>query len=488
MTNPLYLKVPHEIVDGAPRRLLEPDFLAVLKQRALDWQYFSEPGSAEEFLRILEEKIAQLPRDQIASDIADRIQEITVILKSWTLPLYSLEDIREFFKNETVFFLRNETMSSGTLLSRVAFAHSGMADLFLRWTDAVVDGLRSCQGLIGTQPITIFTGRTVPPTVENWLADFERYATNHSSGSSIVIAEYLTKSPNVKTLAGDETEQVRSLFQWFSIFRFREIPVGISGSEGKIPATTVSSSQVQAAPAVSSRASADSLPPVSGAPSRTIQPSVIKASSNRPVSGPLSEAPVKAMPPASLAVEPDNGSPETRIRQSLAQNRALLNTFEQAERELPLLNQGSMSQLTVLTGEALKGGETVRAIAGLFQFVRANGLVPLMSDQGFIRLMRETVGPYLQTTYHLTPAVALRAIDLPPNRISISKEFLKILLTKASGDESNAARIMVYLANLVPKDRSGPEATFAYYDLPNNRYAWSSTAVSEDGTLRNEII
>lgn len=421
-------------------------------------------GEAGEFQKVLKEKYGQLPRYRLDKPTEDRIQEIIAILDFWTISTTTPEEIKPIMQNHAVTYLATETLPVDEIMSRVALNCLGAPTQFSNWMAGALDGLQNCTQTIGGNPITIYTGERTQPTIASWIADYERYAQNHKSSGAIMIAEYLAKSPNIRTLTEAERGQITKLFRWFNILRFGEGPTAPIQTEDR-PIRRVPIQATVTRPVAQP-------PPV--APS--IQPSV--APMPRPVPPPPPPVQPPPVKPATL---------EAELEASLRRDAQLIRHFEDQARRLIEARPADESFVPTVY-QAWDAKDSARAAAALINVSRQSGLISLIDFAEFKTVLGSAIGPRLIQDLTAPAERINRALALPSNRPVLLKEFIKIILTSAAGNDTSAARLMVHLASLVPEDQLGPEASYAFYDIKSKQFRWSATVLNQtDGTLTSKI-
>lgn len=478
-----------DLIRGIPSiELGRTDRIELLRDMARAPDLRNEIREAADCAEMLRNKIAELPSSVLSGEIKAVYDEILAQFEIWSAATLPPERVNSLLHRWTGLFLRDSTFDLDDGIPMLGVTYAGFVDPIVRWLVAAQEGIAQCDNPLGSGTMTIYTGAVVPRAVRNWVMDFDRFAGNHPDTIERTIANYLSRSANVTALTTDERLQLERLLRWTS--RIHVELIGMEIEEERIRGLRRGQGFVN-------NAVSPGAPPADLSP----RPPALTALDTKPrvYPGALATAPKPTQPrpptksPRSLTAPPEQTKDASltllgnKVRQSLNHARALIEHYEKAEKLLPPLDQASIGQLAVLANEAIKGGDATRAVAGLFQVARAKGIMSLANDPSFMSRIRPVVGPYLQTIRHISPDLAMRSVDLTPNRMQIVKGFLRILLVHAAGNETNAARVMVHIAGLVPSNLSGSEVTFAYFDLPSEQYRWAETIVDPDGTMHNEI-
>lgn len=457
---------PKEIINLTAKDLANLEVLRKIRDSFIQPFYRSEVGDASKALEYMRDKLASVPKNILPPESAELLDQCETALQFWNLASLSPEDVQIFLQANVKFLLSTEAFELSREMPNVAMLQGSPPDLFLRWLGSAAQGLRAAEQEIGNSRITIYSGKVTRPTIGAWVQDYERFAENHPADGNVMIAEYITKSPNVRGLNEVDVAALRKVFSWFNIVQFDQGPALSVSPQEKIDRPRTMN------PVPTSQPKRQDDEPVL----TSVQPKkVIHKTSNRPKS---------RVPSPSQST-----SREEQLLTSLHNTRNLVDRFERAERDLPPAGKNTVAQLSVLAQNSLQGEEkSGRVISGIFQVVRARGLQALLTDSSFVNLMRKTMVPVLEKQLRLTREQAIHVTDLPVNRIVVLKEFFKLLFNSATGSENDAARLMVHISSIVPETLAGPESGFAYFDLNDQHFHWSLTEVrASDGVLRNRI-
>ncbi|USN53676.1 MAG: hypothetical protein H6760_00695 [Candidatus Nomurabacteria bacterium] len=456
----------HDVERLSVEEVQKAEVLAAIRDALTHAWYQTQPGKAHSVLSFIDQKFSTIPKSTLPEEIKTLLFQIQCIVEFSSLPSTSPEEVQEYMQKKSRVPLFIEELELQDIMPRLIQVHLGFPDLFLRWFGSAVQGLRAGEQEIGNSRIQLFNGKVSSPTIGSWTQDYERFAENHPADGDVVIAEYMTKSPNIRSLEDSDKAAIRKLFTWFNLLSIDQSPI-LRVSEASRP--RVSPSSVSKIPdTLTQEPDNDVLAPV--APQKSM-------GKIKPVQSAAQEKPERDV------------SPQELLLTNLHNSSNLVERFERLEKDLPPAGPKSIMQLTALAEKALAGQEkSGRVIAGIFQIVRARGLQALLSDASFVNLMRKTMAPELEQRLRLTHDQAVQVSDSPANRMVILKEFFKALFNTATGSEADAARLMVHVASIVPETMAGPEAGFAYFDMSDQHFHWSLTEVrSADGVLRNRI-
>lgn len=485
MIDPDLLPVlPDDFKDESPEILGDVRIIGLLKKSAAHPYYQNKPGEAGTLLSLLNEKAIQATRYRMTDDVRKQLDETRAILRFWSIDSLSPESIRTLLHDYAGIYLETETTDLGVEMPSVVLNHQGAPDLLFRWLNGATDGLRSCPNLVGTNPITIYTGERGQPTIANWVADYERYAVNHPSSGTIMIAEYLAKSPNIRTLTEAERGQITKLFHWFNILRFGEGPSAPIQTEDR-PIRRASIPPTVTRPVVRPPTTAPLTQPSIAPMTRPVPPPVSPPAPSRASVFPRT---IEPAPRPAASIQPVKPAAlEAELDASLKRDAQLVEHFEDQARRMNEAGQSDESFVPVVY-QAWGAKDASRAAAALINVSRLSGLTSLIDHAEFKTILNRELGPQLVQGLKAPTERISRALALPSNRSVLLKEFIKTILASAAGNEAAAARLMVHLASLVPEDQLGPEASFAYYDLKSGQFKWSRTILNiEDGTLKSEI-
>ncbi len=413
-------------------RLRDPGYWDRLYATVLWMDEVHEAGLAQKLIpRIAALQQPAPERPVLSSQDEEKLSQLILLLKVVALPVLKPRDMEEVCRSGVALALRaGLNLHAGI---RYAFIFTGEPELAVPLAQTIMRVLGTNAEIIGDSPIVDpETGERMPPTVANWLRQYNGAFPVGVERGPIERAQYLQRDQNVKQIRSGERELLTRLLEVYDLLRFpHRAPVGEEGG---------------GEPVVDRRrtfqlASAATLPP--------------------PVSGPAT-----AEQPRSVVA----GTPMTQILAAYQGATAFERSVAQQAERLRQIVGSDGANLRAAFLAAVQAKHIARTVASLRLMAENGELERMLSSDERLRRYLIAVWPGLYGE-----AAAVQFADNPASRQSVQK-FLQYLVQERLGmSESDAARVGAQLANIFMARGQTEYEKLAYFDVKSKTFKWLET-------------
>lgn len=200
-------------------KMKENNILEVLTKKSQDAIFYSELKDAGEVIKDINFELEKL-QDEFGANNTESEEYLKILsrLKMLRMALITDEDVTELFSNHTVEMFNDPDMD---LFDRVE-ARQLVYSEFLRFEEVnkrIIEAMHLDEEEIGDAKIFVEgIPEAVPPTVHNWLADYDRtYGTEPQS--DLVWLNYVTRGKNSARLNEESRELLRKLIKLYEYLK-----------------------------------------------------------------------------------------------------------------------------------------------------------------------------------------------------------------------------------------------------------------------------
>lgn len=422
------LRVPQMSVEEAARltmdQLRDSKIFNQLRELVLEVVFERNIGDSQEILNNLENQLKQAPGfSKESPDLFKQYQDLILRLKFCCLPNLDDKEIQKLIRENLLkaFDYKIDVKDKLILLFILYKDRKRGRDLLRK----LLEALLSNPERLGDQDLERKgVGESVPPTIRNWLVDYEQFFEKERPRKSLEEIMYLNKGVNVRKL---DDRQKTILFKIIQIYDFLKFP------------------ELQGEEVIATYAEPSKIPGVE-------------------VKKPVLEAKEEAKP----------AGIEGLIRTYSAD---LAEQAQIAEEENKIL-EITGSQLDKIKEEfyrALSAKNKNRTIASIRILAKYGELVKSLREE---KRFQNLVKPYLKEKYG-EEIVADFEKNLGAS--AYFSAFLQyILKEKFNLSESDSARLGIQLENIVPQATKSEYQNIVYGDLKTGEYKWTPLVKEED--------
>lgn len=424
---------PAQLAGLDPATFADEQTFELIRQTVIDTRVRAEPHYALSILRALRSALAKSQALQKSNPALYEQYRLMTIFTAANALVWQPVNVQQSIFSSAVNFLLDQEVDLYQEIADGYLYHGYDLEENIRFSDSLLYALRQNTETIGEQPITV-KQRLIKPTISAWLEDYEDRVPAGRPRHTIDRARYLNQSIAAQRLPPPEKNRLLEVTKIYDFLRFP------AAYEEPVVPTEHAAVVTRPAPT----------------PGRTV------------TAPPVAKQPAPSMfPPA-------------RPRPTPVTAGGADDAIAQTENELLRQTNGEVAALRITLFDAIKSNDRARIIASLLLLARLSDLRRiLVEDTQLANVYEKNVVPTLVKSLSIDATKVTRTYT--PAHL---REFLKFVLTRAVGGETEAARYGAQIEAVMRSTGVKEYTNLTYFEPRQGIYRWAQAQVDELGNLQ----